>query len=405
MKRAACTIVSLNYLPLARTLCDSFLEEHPDYSFYVLVVDRPSPQIDLSQERFQLVWVEDLGIPDFASIAFKFDILELNTNVKPTFLKRLLANGIDELIYFDPDIFICSSVDFIFDLLRSSSIVITPHALSPNGWAPAGELILLYSGVFNLGFIAVSGSEESLRFLNWWEDRCLNEGFVERQNGLFVDQKWINLVPCYYSHVTILKHPGCNVAYWNLHERTIAKDGRRWVVNGEVPLIFYHFSGVSVDGGMRISKGYDQFTLDSLPALAELFDLYRRQLLRHGILELGQLQYAFARYDNGRFINKIHRALYAAQLTVFKQGNPFQSSGDFYHWIASQHLLGEQDSAATYNRRTMNAADTRVRLVNSFLKLVLHIGGVDRYTVLMKYFGFISVLRNQKEIFPAAPQR
>jgi|SRR5580704_8244658 hypothetical protein len=403
MTRAACTIVSLNYLPYARAVCDSFLEQHPELPFYVLIVDRPSPDVDLSRERFRTIWVEELGIPNFSSVAFKFDILELNTNVKPTFLKRILSSGIDELIYFDPDILICSSVGFIFDLLQSSSIVITPHALSPNEGEPANELILLYSGVFNLGFIAVANTEEALRFLTWWEDRCLTEGFVERRSGLFVDQKWINLVPCYYDHVTILKHPGCNVAYWNLHERSIAKDGARWIVNGTAPLVFYHFSGVSVDGGKLISKGYDQHTLDSLPVLVELFEFYRAELLRNGMRELGKGQYAFARYDNGQFISKLHRALYAAHLQVFQDaGNPFQSSNRFYAWVKEQHMLGAQDSASQYNKRTMNPSDPKVKVANSFLRLLLRFGGVDRYTVLMKYFGFISVLRNQKEIFPAS---
>src|SRR5581483_2809732 len=240
MTRAACTIVSLNYLHYARTLCDSYLEQHPDHAFYVLIVDRPSPEIDTSRERFRVIWVEELGIPDFLSVAFKFDILELNTNVKPTFLKSLLASGVDQLIYLDPDILICSSVDFIFDLLQSSSIVITPHTLSPNDAEPGNESILLYAGVYNLGFIALGRSEESLRFLTWWESRCLTEGFAERMSGLFVDQKWINLVPCYYDQVTILKHPGCNVAYWNLHERKTLTDGRGLRVNGSVPLVFFH---------------------------------------------------------------------------------------------------------------------------------------------------------------------
>jgi hypothetical protein len=401
MTRAACTIVSLNYLSHARTLCESFLDQHPELPFYVLVVDRPSPDVDLSRERFRPIWVEELGLPDFPSVAFKFDILELNTNVKPTFMKRLLASGVDELIYFDPDILICSSVNFIFDLLQSSSIVITPHTLSPNDAAPSGESILLYSGVFNLGFIAVASTEESLRFLAWWENRCLTEGFVERRSGLFVDQKWINLVPCYYDHVTILKHPGCNVAYWNLHERSIAKDGQRWVVNGRAPLVFYHFSGVSVEGGAVISKGYDQFTLESLPVLAELFEFYRAQLLKNGIRELGNLQYAFARYDNGQYINKLQRALYAAHLDAFRGGgNPFQTSNKFYRWVEEKHLLSVEDSAGQYNRRTMNTSDPKVKIVNSFLRLLLRFCGVDRYTVLMKYLGFISVLRNQKGIFP-----
>jgi hypothetical protein len=318
-------------------------------------------------------------------------------------MKRLLAVGVDELIYFDPDILICSSVSFIFDLLQSSSIVVTPHALSPNDTAPAGESILLYSGVFNLGFIAVANTEESLRFLGWWENRCLTEGFVERRNGLFVDQKWINLVPCYYDHVTILKHPGCNVAYWNLHERRITKDGQRWIVNGSAPLVFYHFSGVSVEGGAAISKGHDQFTLESLPVLSELFEFYRAQLLKNGIRELGNLQYAFARYNNGQYINKLQRALYAAHLDAFQsKGNPFQTSNEFYRWVKKEHILSVEDSAGQYNSRTMNASDPKVKVVNSFLRLLLRFCGVDSYTVLMKYFGFISVLRNQKGIFPAS---
>jgi hypothetical protein len=158
-----------------------------------------------------------------------------------------------------------------------------------------------------------------------------------------------------------------------------------------------------VDGGALISKGYDQFTLESLPELAELFEFYRAQLLKNGNRELGKFQYSFARYDNGQFINKLQRALYAAHFQVFQgAGNPFQTSNQFYRWVEKQHLLGVQESAAQYNRQTMDAFDPKVRLVNSFLRLVLRFGGVDRYTVLMKYFGFISVLRNQKEIFPAS---
>jgi len=174
-------------------------------------------------------------------------------------------------------------------------------------------------------------------------------------------------------------------------------------VNGSVQLVFYHFSGVPVDGGTLISKGYDQFTLEFLPSLAELFEFYRAELLKNGIRELGKHQYAFARYDNGQFINKLQRALYAAHLEDFQDtGDPFQTSNQFYRWTKEQHLLGVQDSAAQYNRRTMNADDSKVKLVNSFLRLLLRLGGVDRYTVLMKYFGFISVLRNQKEIFPVS---
>jgi hypothetical protein len=399
MTRAACTIVSLNYLPYARTLCDSYLKHHPDHKFYVLLVDRLPKELDLTHESFELVLVEDLGIPNFESVAFKYDILELNTSVKPTFLKTLLAQGVDELIYLDPDILVCSAIDVIFEALAEHAIVLTPHCTSPNEESPAGEAILLYSGVFNLGFVALSRTAQALQFLTWWEHRCLTLGFVERQSGLFVDQKWINLVPCYFDSVRILKHPGCNVAYWNLHERTLEKTHTSWVVNGQEPLIFFHFSGVSVDGGNTISKGYDQFDLISRPELAEFFNDYRARLVSHGIRDMSRYRYAFGYFNNGQLVNKLQRALYASNLDEFAGTNPFDSTGPFYKWAKKKHLLDRQETAAKYNSRTINRADPKVRFVNSMLRLALRLLGTDRYTVLMKYLAYISVLRNQRDIF------
>ncbi len=399
MTCAACTIVSSNYLPYARTLCDSFLAFHPNDSFYVLLVDRLPESFDISRERFKLVLVEDLGIPDFDSVAFKYGIVELNTNVKPTFLKRLLSLGVDQLIYFDPDIFICSAVDAIYDALTRFGIVLTPHCISPNPDDPYAEVMLLVNGVFNLGFIAVSRTEEAERFLTWWERRCLTYGYNERWTGLFVDQKWINFVPCYFDSVKILKHPGCNAAYWNLHERVLEKTKTSWIVNGTAPLIFFHFSGINVDGGNRISKYADQFNLDSRPDLKDLFAEYRGRLVENGIRNSIHHQYAFGSYNNGEPVNNIQRAAFAANLSRFDSANPFDADGPFYKWAKRHHLQSGPDSVGTFGRNSYSNKDIRVRIVNTMLRLALRVLGADRYTILMKYFEYGSVLRNQKDIF------
>ena len=52
------------------------------------------------------------------------------------------------------------------------------------------------------------------------------------EEGLFVDQKWIDLVPGFYPDVGIIHHPGYNVAYWNLHCRRV-EIGDQIRVNGE----------------------------------------------------------------------------------------------------------------------------------------------------------------------------
>ena len=403
MIRAACTIVSLNYLPYARTLCESYLNFYPDHTFYVLLVDRLPESMDVTAELFQLILVESLGIPDFESVAFKYDILELNTNVKPTFLKSLLVHGIDELIYFDPDILICAPLDPVFHELATHSIVLTPHAMSPNEASPNGEGMLLFSGIFNLGFVAVSKTAEAIRFLSWWENRCLTLGYAERMSGLFVDQKWINLVPCFFDSVAVLKHPGCNVAYWNLHERYLEKSGDSWIVNGGAPLVFYHFSGVRVDGGVTISKGYDQFNLDSRSDLREIFAYYRARLAHHGIYDVARFVYAFGRFSNGMIVNKLQRAIYSGYVDRFGSASPFDANGPFYKWAKSNHLQSSQESVAQYNRHTIDRNDIKVRFVNAMLRLGLRVLGADRYTILLKYLAYISVLRNQKDAFSKVP--
>ncbi len=399
MIRAACTIVSFNYLAYARTLCNSFLNFHPDYRFYVLIVDRVPEHIDLSHENFECILVEALGIPNFESIAFKYGILELNTNVKPTFLKKIIAGGVDQLIYFDPDILICSPLDRIYEALAESAIILTPHCTSPNEDRPHAEMLLLGDGVFNLGFIAISKTDEVGHFLRWWEHRCMTLGYNERWAGLFVDQKWINLVPCYFESVHVLKHPGCNVAYWNLHERTLTKAQTSWMVNGTVPLLFFHFSGMNVDGGSRISKHTDQFDLISRPDLAELFATYRELLVKNGIRNVSHYRYAFGCFDDGTLVNNLQRAAFAANLDRFGQTNPFAASSPFYQWAKRRHLQSVQDSVGKYGRKSYNKTDIRVRFVNFMLRLALRLLGADRYTILMKYLEYASILRNQRDIF------
>ena len=399
MIRAACTIASFNYLPYARTLCASFLQFHPNDLFFVLLVDDLPEDYDPAREQFELVPVRELGISDFEAIAFKYGILELNTNVKPTFLKYLLSKGVDQLVYFDPDILICSPVELIYSALNDAAIVLTPHCCSPNKENAYSEQLLLVDGIFNLGFIGISKTVEANRFLSWWEHRCLTLGFAERWAGLFVDQKWINLVPCYFNSVHILKHPGCNVAYWNLHERQLEKRGGAWFVNGLEPLIFFHFSGINVDDGERISKHTEQFFLSTRPDIQEIFFIYREHLVANGIHTRNTHRYAFRNFTNGEPVNKLQRALFAANLDKFAESNPFNADGPFYRWAKRHNMQSNQETVVHYGRKDYSTGDIRIRFVNRLLRLALRFLGANRYIILMKYFEFISVLRNQQDIF------
>src|ERR1700731_3565304 len=245
----AWTIVSPNYLAYARTLSASYLSKHPGHRFFVLIVaDLPlSDRTVFEGDSFTPVMLAEIGLADVRAEGMKYDILELNTNVKPTFMKYLLKTyGLEKLVYLDPDIFVYAPLSPVFDALNSANAVLTPHITIPvdDGKLPS-EQDFLYNGTYNLGFIAVRQGHETERMLGWWERRCLDHGFSEGRAGLFVDQKWMNLAPGLFDGVAILRHLGCNMAYWNLHERYLSPgtDGG-YVVNGIASLCFFHFSGI-----------------------------------------------------------------------------------------------------------------------------------------------------------------
>ena len=190
---AACTIVSKNYLPFARTLCESFRRHHPEGEFYVLLVDRVDGHFDPEGEPFELLEAERLPtLPDFHGYAFKYSLLEINTAVKPFYLEHLLASrGLGSLFYFDPDILILRSLEELAGRLRTSSILLTPHLTAPidDGKHP-GEQAILQSGAYNLGFLGLRSGETVTRFLRWWQQRVYDRCLVDVARGLFVDQKW-----------------------------------------------------------------------------------------------------------------------------------------------------------------------------------------------------------------------
>ena len=62
-------------------------------------------------------------------------------------------------------------------------------------------------------------------------------------NNIYVDQRWLDLLVPSCDAIAVLRDPGLNVAYWNLHERKLEVDHKNaWTVNDH-PVKFFHFSG------------------------------------------------------------------------------------------------------------------------------------------------------------------
>ena len=298
---AAITMVSKNYLPQARTLCETFLEHHPQARFFVLLVDQVDGYFEPAQEQFQLLTMEDVPLPSADTFPYHYTILELNTAVKPFVLKYLLEkyDDIKNLVYIDPDIQIFRPLDAIWNALRTNTTVLIPHMRKPfrDNYSPS-EVQILQSGTYNLGFIGLKKNQHSLELLKWWMEKLHLDCVVDIPNGLFVDQKWMDLIPGYFPDTYILHDPSYNVAYWNLHDRTVEKIGDEYLVDGR-PLAFFHFSGYSPKNRNKLSKHQTRHNLYDLPTVKELCDGYANKMLKWGYSKAKNFPYAYGKLPNG----------------------------------------------------------------------------------------------------------
>jgi hypothetical protein len=224
---AIVTIVSNNYLHFARTLLQSVAEHHPDAARYCVIVDRDlGPAHALAQE-FDTIVLDALALPDGQDFLFQYTVLELNTAVKPWAMQHLLRQGHEQVFYIDPDIRLYQPLSEVQALLgQGADIVFTPHLLAPitDDRHPT-ELDIRRAGTYNLGFCAVRNTPNTHRYLEWWQSKLHRHCVVEVDKGIFVDQSWMDLVPGMFERVAVLRHPGYNVAYWNLAQRQVSLDG------------------------------------------------------------------------------------------------------------------------------------------------------------------------------------
>jgi glycosyltransferase involved in cell wall biosynthesis len=339
-----CTIIARNYWAHARVLAASLHEHHPDVVLKVLVIDGDDETVRAAaRERFDVVLPGAIGVDEreFRRMAAIYDILELSTAVKPWLMRTLLKEDGSPVVYLDPDIELFAPLTEAAELADARGIVLTPHTLEPlpvDGYEPS-ELTILGSGTYNLGFIAVG--RDAFGFLDWWADHLRRDGLISKEEGMFVDQRWIDLAPSLFD-VHIVRDPGWNVAYWNLAQRPISRFGNRLEASGR-PLRFFHYSGFDPDRPrLSLFQGENpRVRLEQQPVVSELCERYAKRLIDAGYRAHSRLLYGYGQTANGLALDQTSRRLYRRELVraertgVPEPPNPFgpDARDDFESWL------------------------------------------------------------------------
>jgi len=320
------TICSNNYVPSAKVFFESARQHNPEADLFLCLVDKTIDVPGLYDPDWRLVEAERLDIPDFQSFAFRYDIMELNTAVKP-FMFRYLLEDLDYevALYFDPDIEIFRPLDAITTRLRrGASFVLTPHLCSPNEAAEEpNDFTVMRAGVYNLGFLGAARGAESSRIIDWWCRRLRFYCISAQDRGIFVDQKFMDLVPGFAPNSYVSQDTTLNVAYWNLGQRRLEERDGAWFVD-DAPLTFFHYSGFDPRKPSRLSKYATAFDGDMPQSMRRLTARYAGRLLASGYGAISDGTYAYGRFASGATVHVLARRMFR-EWHRFWPDDPFET--------------------------------------------------------------------------------
>jgi hypothetical protein len=326
------TSITRNYLAKATVLARSVKQFHPNVRFHCVVADfiaDNDPLYDIKE--FDVIvdlkeFTEHLDTPWL----FMHALVETSTTLKPLYLKQCIEAGIEKVVYFDPDTRVFSPITSIIDMLENYAVCLTPHIADLDYDRDSirdNELSAARHGVYNLGFFAVKRCEQGLSFARWWQDRAINYGYAQTFMGSFTDQKICDFVPAYFEQIKIWRHPGMNVAHWNLSQREITCSGHQFYANGE-PLIFYHFSYFDSGAGEAMSVKYSQQNRQSVD---KIWRIYKKEIAVLESYKYEDLPWTLATFDDGSPITTEMRLYYRQHEHLqYRFPNPFCTIGDNY---------------------------------------------------------------------------
>ena len=333
-----CFFTSFNkaYLPQALLLAESLRHVYGDkvHLVAVLVDEMKDEDVLYFQSFSRTILASELGIPDFRSWIFGLDVVEAATAVKPFALSHLLTQY-RQVTYLDPDTYLYSPLAEIEATDSAFDAVVTPHQLHPQTekWlVDSTEIESMRYGVFNLGFLSVRGSEGGRAIADWWARRCYSYCVVDFAQGLFTDQKLFDLAPALFPGLKILRHPGYNLATWNLRERRVAfLPGEGATVDGQ-PLRFCHFTKATHIG----NEAMERMISDESAFFQELFYSYVARLRGRQVQVAGlNTDWAYGRYRGGPNISaEVRKAFRQRGESRFAIENPFEAQEAVERMIA-----------------------------------------------------------------------
>lgn len=403
MRQCAFTIVAKNYIGLGQILGESLHQNNPEIDFCIFVSDEFEHQSEMLPKEVIMAKdvIQNISADQWRDMAFKYDLTEFCTAIKPFCFEHLFSLGYDKAYYFDPDIYIFSSIQSISDSLDEHTMTLTPQiaGIHANYTGEHPEWAMNVNGIFNLGFCGIRNNDLGKRVVKWWEERLRDQAFADRSVGQFTDQKWMDWMPGFLGQQLYVQQSlGMNMAPWNYFERELSKntEGQLYVSfrsddmpQRHDPLVFVHFAGydyAQLKKGIISRKRIED--LHNYDDLALINNIYRDAIVNQTAVfdSFIQQPYSYATYENGVPIAAFHRRLYHG--LPDQPNNPFETGvGSFYHLINKKGMI-IKDKIDNVSRRNLANLDSKKKSLSHFYRILYRLMGYKRYVMFLKSLYF-----------------
>jgi glycosyltransferase involved in cell wall biosynthesis len=328
-----CTSISSSTSAAAQVLAASVREHNPDAHLLAMVSDS---EVDATD------WDE---------------VIEAGPKATTPEVLRLALQDSGAALYLAPQVRLYASLEPVWSALSGATAALFARARSiPDDGKLPGDGELLACGRITPRAVGLTNGAPAEALLNWWAHRIAEHG---------QDRPWLDLAGERFPAVSEVSDAGCNVSYWNLHERRLTNDNRGALVDG-VPLRFVDFDGFRADRPYWLSDAANRVLVTDDPVLSELCGAYAEQLRvagwsppRRGLIDVERL-------GNSQRVDHLVKSLWdRALLDGEDLGDPLNAiAADAF--VAWMRRPAERGGTTGVNRYLFAAYETRPDLQEAF---------------------------------------
>lgn len=245
-------ICSEEYLGYYKVLYDSLNKYTSPYDKKLLYFIGKNPPKDLGEVIDITEWKTNYT-----------DQLERICSLRARVVLDAFIRGYDKVVFLGAKIEVFNkNVSMIFDLLDRNNAIGTYHILEPlpdDGFFPSNASVS-FTGHVSTDYVAFKKAPEVIDFLYWLDETLKTKCKTTSQT--YLDQSWLNFMPCFIKQTHVMRHEGTNVAYWNMFQRGMHKTKEGWRMKRGEYLHSFQYSGLDLENPENVSKHQNRYRLE-----------------------------------------------------------------------------------------------------------------------------------------------